>query len=197
MDEMEAAAAANKYLRVAATLVRQAADLIRKFDLHHTAHGNSPAPIALDENLIADLQLSLPALQPARQTKEARSDDSELNGAFTKWGQEERRQDSRVALTLEVRWDGLSEEDKASTSNLSGDGCYVESPVPVAVGEQFPLEIKVPTGRWVRLDGKVTYHQPMAGFGVRFINLSELEREILALLIDYTRRGRRSKGAAA
>ncbi len=197
MNETEATETINKYLRVAATLVRQAADLIGKVNLNRTIDNAPPIPIAVDEQLIADLQLSTAALQRARSEAPGASGgpkevDPEVNGAFTKWQEEEdRRQEARVALTLEVRWDGLSGEDKASTSNISGDGCYVESAAAVSVNDHLSLEIRMPTGGWMLLHGKVTHHQPAKGFGLHFINLSGLEREILTLLIDYAKGVRR------
>ena len=112
MNEIEAAETINKYLRVAATLVRQAADLIDKVNLNRTVNNVPPTPIAVDEQLITDLQLSTAALQHARSIKGAPEtlgelkEEPEVSGAFNKWQEEEdRRHETRVALTLEVRWD--------------------------------------------------------------------------------------------
>lgn len=99
----------------------------------------------------------------------------------------ERRRDERIALPLEARCEMLSGKHAARLADLSFGGCFVESLAQVTVGEVVRFEIQLPTGRWLPLRGEVIYHQPHLGFGVRFVNLPELEREMLAQIIEYGR----------
>ena len=97
----------------------------------------------------------------------------------------EKRRDERVSLPLEARCEGLSGKYTARLSDLSFGGCYVETLALVAVGERIRFEIQLPTGRWLPLNGEVVYHQQNLGFGVRFTELSELDHEMLAHIIEY------------
>jgi c-di-GMP-binding flagellar brake protein YcgR len=97
----------------------------------------------------------------------------------------ERRRDERIALPLEAHYEALSGKYVARLSDVSLGGCYVESLAQVSVGETIRFEIQLPTGRWLPLQGEVVYHHPHLGFGVRFTDLSELEREMLASIIEY------------
>ena len=97
----------------------------------------------------------------------------------------DRRRYERVTLPLEARWEGLSGRHPARLSDLSLGGCFVESLGQVLVGESIQFDIQLPTGRWISLGGEVMYHQPNLGFGVRFKELPELEREMLASLVEY------------
>jgi Tfp pilus assembly protein PilZ len=96
-----------------------------------------------------------------------------------------RRRDPRVSLPLEAQFEGLSVNGIARLSDLGVGGCFVETLARVSVGEEVNLKIHSPTGRWLPLQGEVVYQQPNLGFGLRFINQSELEREMLEQIIEY------------
>ncbi len=101
---------------------------------------------------------------------------------------DERRHAERVPLSLEVRWESLSgRQASARISDISLNGCYVESLAQVAFGERVRLEVNLPTGRWMPLNGEVVYQHPNVGFGLRFGNLSEVEQRMIAQLIEYAR----------
>jgi hypothetical protein len=100
---------------------------------------------------------------------------------------DERRNAERVPLTLEVHWEGLSGQRTARISDLSLGGCYIESLGHVIIGETIVFDILLPTGRVLPVRGEVVYHLPTLGFGVRFVGVTDLERTLLANLIDYVR----------
>lgn len=102
---------------------------------------------------------------------------------------EERRRDERVPLPLEVAWESVSGNYKSRISDISLTGCYIESIGQVTVGEQIRFHIDMPTGRWLPLSGVVVYQHPQIGFGVRFTNVSERDKSLIAELIDYARSG--------
>lgn len=49
------------------------------------------------------------------------------------------------------------------------------------------LRLRLPTDRWLRLQGTVTHTSRKVGFGIRFTHLSEEDRGMLALLNEYYR----------
>ena len=100
---------------------------------------------------------------------------------------DERRRDERVGMPLEVRWEGLSGAHVARISDISVSGCYIETLGQVAEGEDVRFEVMTPTGRWLKLRGDVAHYYPNIGFGVRFKNLSEAERDVLASIVDFAR----------
>ncbi len=52
-------------------------------------------------------------------------------------------------------------------------------------GGHIRFEVQSPTERWLQFQGEVVHSQTHMGFGVRFLDLSELQRHALALLIAY------------
>ena len=100
---------------------------------------------------------------------------------------EEKRQFERVRYPMEAHWEGMSGKHVARVYDISQTGCYIESLAQVQLSEKIGFEIQSPTGRWFALEGKVVHFQPNIGFGVSFINMSELQRNALAELIAYAR----------
>lgn len=98
---------------------------------------------------------------------------------------EERRVAERVPLMLELRWQSLSGKHTARISDMSVGGCYVETMGQVTVGELIRFEVQLPTGRWMPLVGEVVYHLPGMGFGIRYRNLTEGQRQMIESLLDY------------
>ena len=99
----------------------------------------------------------------------------------------ERREGERVPLPLEARLESASGKHPVRISDISLNGCYIETLGQVSVGERVRFEIQVPTGQWMRLSGEVAYTHSNIGFGVRFVGLSDSKRKVLEQLIDYAR----------
>ncbi|HYE65200.1 MAG TPA: PilZ domain-containing protein [Pyrinomonadaceae bacterium] len=100
---------------------------------------------------------------------------------------DERREGERVPLPLEARLESASGKHPVRISDISLNGCYIESLGQVEVGERVRFEVQVPTGQWMQLGGKVVYTHLNIGFGVRFADLSDSKRRVLEQLIDYAR----------
>jgi hypothetical protein len=100
---------------------------------------------------------------------------------------DERRTTERVLFPLEARWEGQSGRHTSRISDISLGGCYIESLGQVTVGETIGFELQLPTGRWMRLRGTVAYQHPNVGFGVQFMDLSELENNLLSDVIEFGR----------
>lgn len=97
---------------------------------------------------------------------------------------EERREEQRKDISLEVRWEGGAGRHPARVTDLSLGGCYLDTLGGVTVGEIVSLEIKLPSGEWLPLRGSVAFHHPGLGFSVCFTFLTEEEQEQLAELIE-------------
>ena len=95
----------------------------------------------------------------------------------------ERRNDARVALNLDARWDGLSGGQEARIEDLSVGGCFVNTNGRVDIGEDVVVEIKLPAGDWLQLSGKVVSFQMGIGFGVVFTLLTDIDEEAIRELI--------------
>ena len=95
----------------------------------------------------------------------------------------ERRRQPRASAMLEIRWEDLSGRYNARITDISVDGCYIESIGQVTVGQQIRFEIHLPTKTWVPVRGEVVNHHPNLGFGVRFVGMTEQEKEVLAQML--------------
>ena len=97
---------------------------------------------------------------------------------------EERREEERKEITLDVRWEGGSGRHTARISDLGLGGCYLDTLGQVEVGEIISLEIKLPSGEWLPLRGSVAFHHPGLGFSVCFTFLTDEEQHQLSQLIN-------------
>lgn len=95
----------------------------------------------------------------------------------------ERRTNHRVPLNLPARYDGLSGAHEARLEDISMGGCFVNTRGQVEPGEAITIEIKMTSGRWLRLRGEVTSCQPGIGFGVVFSLLTAEELRSLEQLL--------------
>jgi PilZ domain len=67
---------------------------------------------------------------------------------------------------------------------LSEDGCYLDTVGEVMVGAIVAFRVMLPDGDWLYLEGEVRHHPHGLGFGVRFVDVSEEQREKLLLLLE-------------
>jgi hypothetical protein len=96
---------------------------------------------------------------------------------------DERRSDERVPTNFPARWDGLAGTQEARVEDLSMGGCFINSGGRVDLGEIVGVDMKLPSGEWLKLRGEVTSYQPGIGFGVLFSFLTEDEEYALRELI--------------
>jgi hypothetical protein len=98
--------------------------------------------------------------------------------------EDERRGEQRYLLPLEVRWESLSGKYAARINDLSLSGCYIETLALVTPGEEIHFEVRLPTGFWMPLRGTIVYQQSNLGFGVKFAQLTLMERNVLSRVFD-------------
>lgn len=98
---------------------------------------------------------------------------------------DDRRENNRVAVSLEVKFDGAAKSASARISDISAEGCYIETMAYFDVGDTITIDIKMPTGNWLTLRGKVMYCHANMGIGISFLELSQSEIDVVSSLIEY------------
>lgn len=98
---------------------------------------------------------------------------------------DERRSGQRWDVSLDAVWNGKSGNYTARITDLSDGGCYMDSLGRVSMGEPVDLKLQLPGGEWLELKGEVAHHTPPVGFGVRFLDLSDEQLQVLRSFIEY------------
>jgi hypothetical protein len=62
-------------------------------------------------------------------------------------------------------------------------GCFVDTFGSVAQGEKLRFKLRMPDEDWIEVEGVVTYSYPNVGFGVKFTEVSDEDREKLEELV--------------
>jgi hypothetical protein len=96
----------------------------------------------------------------------------------------ERRHHPRFKLNLpvEVHTEGSDTPIHFATSDLSLDGCYIESMYPFPVGTS--LELKLELSDTVLIDAKVVTADPQFGNGIQFLRMLPEDRDALRAFLD-------------
>jgi hypothetical protein len=96
----------------------------------------------------------------------------------------ERRSNVRKKILLEAKWESMSRAHEARVDDVSLGGCFVNTYGHVELNEAINLQLLLPTGEWVPLQGQVATYQPGVGFGMSFGALSGTQRTALNKLIS-------------
>jgi Tfp pilus assembly protein PilZ len=94
----------------------------------------------------------------------------------------EKRASIRAAVNFQVRWDGSSGMHESRIEDIGVGGCFVNTKGMVKLGDPVVLQIKLPTGRWIPLRGRITSYQPGIGFGVVFCPLNQAEKNVFGMM---------------
>ena len=101
---------------------------------------------------------------------------------------QERRQAERVPSSLYAIWEMTQQSVfSGDVANFSTSGCFVQSRSGVPARPVLDIRFRLPTERWMTLQGNVVYVGEQHGFGVSFAELSREDRRMLELLIEYYR----------
>lgn len=96
----------------------------------------------------------------------------------------ERRSNVRKKILLEAKWESMSRTHEARVDDVSLGGCFVNTYGHVELNESINLQLLLPTGEWLPLQGQVATNQPGVGFGMSFNALSGQQRTALNKLIS-------------
>jgi hypothetical protein len=97
---------------------------------------------------------------------------------------EEKRKSKRVAIVLEATWEGQTGSYEARVSDISRDGCYLDTISQAALGDLVHINVRLPDGNWLALSGVVVHRRQNLGFGITFTNLSEEQCQSINQHID-------------
>jgi hypothetical protein len=86
---------------------------------------------------------------------------------------DEKRRNARKTVNLVAKWDSLSGSYEAKLEDISLSGCFINTTGLADLNEVMNLEVLLPSGEWLALNGRVTTSQPGIGFGVLFSSLTE------------------------
>jgi hypothetical protein len=99
----------------------------------------------------------------------------------------DKRKELRIEVCLDAIWDGTMGKYSARVTDLSEGGCYIDSLCGAYVGEVVRFNVQLPDGEWLELSGEIAHHVPQIGFGVRFVDMSDTNRQKLkAFLAQIT-----------
>jgi c-di-GMP-binding flagellar brake protein YcgR len=96
----------------------------------------------------------------------------------------ERRKHPRfkVNVPVEVHTDASETPLRASTSDISLGGCYIESMYPFQVGT--PLELKLQVADTLLVAARVVTCDPQFGNGIEFVRMLPEDRAELSKFLD-------------
>ena len=100
----------------------------------------------------------------------------------------EQRRAERVRASLFAIWD-MTQTNVASADviNFSTGGCFMHSRNGLPAQQEVDLQLRLPTERWLQTRGRIVHTHEPDGFGVHFTELTEEDRTMLELLVDYYR----------
>ena len=89
-----------------------------------------------------------------------------------------------VTVSLDVVWQGSSGKQDARMSEISMDGCFIDSRVAGrALCDIVEFKVHLPDGPWVSLQGELINEDYPMGFGLRFRGLTDGDKRLLAQVV--------------
>jgi hypothetical protein len=99
----------------------------------------------------------------------------------------DRRAVERFSVNIEIGWEGLIGRKPGILSDISAIGCFVLSSGEVEDGENVKIYFPLTNGRKIQLWGEISNYVFEIGFAVKFIELSEAQKEFLRVFVDKLR----------
>lgn len=84
-----------------------------------------------------------------------------------------------VFVSLDVIWHGSAGKFEGRLGEIGLESCFIGSMGQEVLGETIHFNVRLPSGIWVSLIGKVTYQEYPIGFEVSFIDLSRQNERLL------------------
>ncbi len=100
----------------------------------------------------------------------------------------ERRVVKRLVVNIEIEWEGVNGRRNGTINDLNRQGCFVLCSGDVEDGENVKVFLPLADGMKVQFWGKVANHIYEIGFAVRFIELSDAQKDFLEKFIDRLRK---------
>lgn len=98
----------------------------------------------------------------------------------------DQRQHIRFSLDIPVvRYNKFGEKFDMLIQQISVGGCFTEWDEGLLTGEEFRMEIDLPNGNRLPLICKVIYRFEDNGVGVKFVDLTKFEQELVSKIIAH------------
>jgi PilZ domain len=98
----------------------------------------------------------------------------------------EQRQHIRFSLDIPaVRYNKFGERFDIMLQQISIGGCLTNWDEDLFTGDEFRMEIELPNTNRLPLVCKVLYRFEEAGVGVKFVDLTKFEQELVSKIIAY------------
>lgn len=99
----------------------------------------------------------------------------------------ERRAIQRYNANIDIEWEGLVGRKPGTISDMSVVGCFILCSGEVEDSENVKIFFPLTDGRKIQLWGEVTNHVYEIGFAIRFIELSEAQKDFLDVFVETLR----------
>ena len=96
---------------------------------------------------------------------------------------DDRRSNPRLTVSLNAIWDHANGDHPARITDLSLGGCHLDTVGETMTGEVVCFRVSLADGDWLYLEGEVRHYTPKRGFGVRFLDLEQQQREKIEALL--------------
>jgi CheY-like chemotaxis protein len=93
------------------------------------------------------------------------------------------KQIERVNVSLDVVWQGTAGKYDARMSEISLNGCFIDSMGQETLGETINFKVHLPGGPWITLQGQVVHQEYPIGFDLQFGRLTEENYRLLVQVI--------------
>jgi methyl-accepting chemotaxis protein len=93
-----------------------------------------------------------------------------------------KRERHKLNLPVEIRFEGSNVPLRGSTTDISLDGCYVESSLPLPVGTS--MELQLLGSELPLISAKAVTSHPQVGNGIQFFDITPEDRDVLAHYIE-------------
>src|SRR5882672_6328844 len=89
-----------------------------------------------------------------------------------------------VSVSLDVVWQGSTGKQDARMSEISMEGCFIDSSVQGrSLGDNVAFKVHLPIGPWVSLQGELINDDYPMGFGLSFTELTDGDKRMLAEVV--------------
>jgi len=96
----------------------------------------------------------------------------------------ERRSVERFKVNIEIEWEGLIGRKPGTISDISTAGCFVLCSGEVDDSENVKIFFPLTDGRTTLFWGEVSNHLFEIGFALKFIEMSDAQKEFLEVYTD-------------
>ncbi|MEP7038919.1 MAG: PilZ domain-containing protein [Acidobacteriota bacterium] len=100
----------------------------------------------------------------------------------------DRRSQNRYSVRIETEWEGLVGRKSGTISDINTQGCFVLCSGDVQDGENVKIFFPLTDGRKIQFWGEVINHVFEIGFAMRFIEMSDAQKDFLEKFVETLRK---------